>query len=63
MQSEPSVNETVFVDAKDVAELIGISKSKAYQIIRDLNKELAADGFITIGGKIARHYLEERMHI
>ena len=63
MQSERSELKPIFVGANEVAELIGVSKSKAYQIIRDLNKELALNGFITIDGKITRHYLEERMHI
>ena len=29
-----------FITASEMAEIMGISRSKSYQIIRDLNKEL-----------------------
>ena len=56
-------DKAIFMDVTDVSELLGISKSKAYKIIRDLNNELASKGFITIGGKVIRRYLYERMDI
>ena len=37
-----------FMTAQDVADEIGISKSRAYILIRDLNKELAKKGYYTI---------------
>ena len=33
------------MDVYDVMEELGVSKSKAYQILRELNAELIADGF------------------
>lgn len=56
-------DKAVFMDVSDVSELLGVSKSKAYKIIRDLNNELTSNGFITIGGKVIRRYLYERMDI
>ncbi|WP_287478105.1 hypothetical protein [Anaerostipes sp.] len=35
----------------------------AYRIMRRLNQELEADGYITIGGRISRDYLCERLNI
>ncbi len=56
------VGQEVFVTAKEVAELLGISKSKAYAIIRELNDELSAKGFITVAGRVSRKFFEERFY-
>ena len=34
-----------FLFVGDVMEILGISKSKAYEIIRKMNKELEAEGY------------------
>jgi len=40
--------ENRFMSAKEVAEYLGVSESKAYKIIQMLNSELRAKGYITI---------------
>lgn len=54
--------KTVFYTAKDVAELIGCSSSKAYQIINDLNTELKKGGYIVIRGKVPIAYFNEKCY-
>lgn len=34
-----------FITATEVAEIMGISRSKAYQIVREMNRELKAQGY------------------
>lgn len=51
-----------FIGAKEVAEIMGVSETKAYQIIRQLNTDLAAQGYITISGKVSRVYFEEKCY-
>lgn len=51
-----------FLDVKDVAEYMSISTSKAYKVIRSLNDELKANGYIVIAGKISRVYFEEKIY-
>ena len=51
-----------YVDAKEVAEATGVSNGKAYEIIRQLNKELKARGFITIAGKVSRQFFNEKYY-
>lgn len=46
--------------AKDLQELLGVSESKAYQYIRQMNAELQDKGFLTIRGKIPAAYVRER---
>ena len=51
-----------FIDAVEVAETLNVSKSKAYGIIKMLNKELAEKGYITISGKVSRLYFQQRIY-
>lgn len=50
------------VTVKDIMAALAISESKAYGIIRQLNQELAAKGYITIPGKVSRAYFEEKCY-
>lgn len=52
-----------FMDASEVKELLGISQSKAYQIIRLLNNELSAKGFLIVAGKVSRQYFQNHIYI
>lgn len=36
-----------FITASEVAEIMGISRSKAYQIVREMNRELKSQGYVT----------------
>lgn len=52
-----------FITAKDVVEELGVSTSYAYKLIRELNTERAADGFVTIKGRVSRQYFDERIYV
>lgn len=54
--------ERQFIGAKEVAEILGVSESKAYSVIRDLNKELKERGYITVQGKVSRVFFQERCY-
>ena len=51
-----------FMRADEVAKELGISRSYAYKLIRQLNQELKERGFLTIAGRINRDYLRERLY-
>ena len=51
-----------FLNASDVANFMGISVPMAYKIIRRLNDELSAQGFITVAGKVSRCYFERKVY-
>lgn len=51
-----------FLSANDVASFMGISVPMAYKIIRRLNDELSAKGFITVAGKVSRCYFEQKVY-
>lgn len=44
----------------EIKELLGVSESKGYKLIRQMNDELTAQGFIVLPGKVPRAYVEER---
>ena len=56
------MKRTQFITAEEVAAAMGVSRSKAYQIVRTLNRELRAMGFITIAGKCPVQYFEKRCY-
>ncbi len=46
--------------AQELAELLGVSETKAYQYIKQMNAELAKLGYLTVRGKIPRAYADKR---
>ena len=51
-----------FLTVNDVAAYMGISIPMAYKIIRKMNDELAAQGYITIAGRVSRRYFEHKTY-
>ena len=54
--------ENKFIRADEVARELAVSKPYAYKLIRRLNDELKAKGFVTIAGRINRQYFNERLY-
>lgn len=50
-----------FYRVGDVAEMLEVSKPKAYTVIADLNKELKEMGKITIAGRINKRFFDEKL--
>lgn len=48
--------------AQDVVQILGVKRARAYQIIRQLNDELTAKGYLIIRGKVPKKYLMERFY-
>lgn len=48
--------------ATDVKEMLDVSLSYAYKLIRKLNAEQEAEGLVTIKGRISRKYLMKRIY-
>lgn len=52
-----------FMTVAEVSKELGVSRSSAYKIIRELNEELMAQGYMVITGKVIKEYLDERFHL
>ncbi len=48
--------------AEDISEELGISKGYAYKIIKELNQELKAAGFIVVSGRVPRAFWETKFY-
>ena len=51
-----------FINSTEVAQELGVSKSFAYKVVRQLNDELKNKGFMTVSGKVSRVYYEEKFY-
>lgn len=56
------VREQAFMDVYEVSEILGVSKSSAYKVMKSLNNELKSKGFRTLSGKVSRQYFNEKFY-
>ena len=52
----------VYYTAQEVMDILGVSRAKAYKVVKELNEELAAKGYIVTAGKIPKKFLSERLY-
>lgn len=51
-----------FIPTEEIQKIMNINRSKAYQIVRDLNKELKSMGYITIAGKCPIQFFKQKFY-
>lgn len=56
------IMEKMFLRVSDVEEILGVSESYAYKLIRKLNKEMQDLGFQTIQGRIDTKFFYEHFY-
>ena len=56
------IGENIFVGAEYVSTLLGVSKAYAYEVIKELNIELASKGYLVVRGKVNKEYLYEKIY-
>lgn len=52
----------VYLNAEEVADILGVSKGHSYKLIQKMNKELAEKGFLFVAGKVPVAYFKERYY-
>lgn len=53
---------STFIGVEEVREIVGISTSKAYALIHDLNEEFAAKSFMIVSGRVSRQYFFDLLY-
>lgn len=53
--------ESKYYKVTDVMALLECSSSFAYKVIKQLNDELKAEGYITVPGKVPKGYFEKKL--
>ncbi|NLK39646.1 MAG: hypothetical protein GX303_05305 [Clostridiales bacterium] len=56
------MSKPLFIKVDEIAKELGVSKSFAYRLSKQLNEELSAKGYITIAGRVSRQYFEEKLY-
>ena len=56
------MSSKLYYTAMEIAKLLDVSRTKPYDICRELNEELEEEGYIVIPGKLPKKYLEERIY-
>lgn len=51
-----------YMTAADVAEVVGVSLGKAYDLIRKMNAELEAGGYLTVAGKVPTGFFKKKYY-
>lgn len=54
------MTEKSFMTVEEVAAELRVSKSKAYQIVRELNAEMQKQGYLTVAGRVTLHFFIKR---
>lgn len=60
---EIHTDQDYYITAKQVQAICGVSETKSYLIIKELNDELKEQGFITIRGKVLKSYFNKRIGV
>jgi predicted ArsR family transcriptional regulator len=56
------MSESMFIRADEIANDLEISRTQAYRVLKELNSELQAKGFMTIAGRVSRQFYKERFY-
>lgn len=59
---ENEMAETIFMKVDEVAQKLEVSKSYAYRLMQEMNRELKSMGCITISGRIDRQFFYDKLY-
>lgn len=51
-----------FISVQEVAEELGVSKSYAYRVVKQLNEELKQQGYLTVAGRVNVQYFHKKVY-
>lgn len=55
------VTNRTFMTVEEVAAELGVSKSYAYKIVKQLNEELQKLGYLTVSGRVNTNYFRKKV--
>ena len=55
------VTNRTFMTVEEVAAELGVSKSYAYKIVKQLNEELQKLGYLTVAGRVNTNYFRKKV--
>lgn len=61
-RKEDNMRMNYMMTVEDVMSELGVKRSKAYSILKQLNNELTKEGYVAVRGKIPRPYWETKFY-
>ena len=55
------MQDKTFMSVQEVADEIGVSKSYAYKVVKQLNTELEQLGYLTVQGRVNTQYFRKKV--
>lgn len=55
------MNNKSFLTVQEVADELGVSKSYAYKVVRQLNEELRQLGYLTVNGRVNAQFFQKKL--
>lgn len=52
----------IYYTVEDVEQLLGVSRGKAYGIIKNLNEELKKKKYVTVAGRVSKVFFQEKYY-
>ena len=52
--------EKIYYSANEIATMLGVSRSYAYKLIKQLNLQLEKEGYIAVRGRISSAYFKKK---
>lgn len=52
----------IYYSAKDISQMLDVSVSKAYELIKKMNQELEQEGYLVLSGKVPTAYFNKRWY-
>lgn len=62
IKEDIKMENKLFMRADEVAKELGVSQAYAYKLIKQLNEELKAKGYLVISGRLNREYFAEKVY-
>lgn len=60
--TQEQTTNSQFITCHEVAQLLQISTSHSYKLVRELNQQLKEQGYMTIAGRVSRKYFQEKFY-
>ena len=51
-----------YVTASEIMRVLGVGRTKAYEIVKELNHSLDEEGFNTLRGKVPTRYFQRKYY-
>ncbi|MBO4911482.1 MAG: ICEBs1 excisionase [Butyrivibrio sp.] len=54
------MNEKLYYTAAEIAQMIGVGRTTAYGIVKQMNEELKSRGFLAVRGKVPKEFFDAK---